>query len=156
NGFTQNLHTRISYMTRPIADWPTGGDPTPSLDLTQYIQAVGLAGRPKGWPKWSKLKNKSVVCDLIRFKPDVIRTHKFGINVLYGNGSGQWVPLKAFDASLGGTTTQISPNFWHLIGDQDVSSAHNVKMLDETFVRNTTPPHIRPTGVWADLDAASR
>jgi prepilin-type N-terminal cleavage/methylation domain-containing protein len=162
NGFAQNQHTRFGYMTRPIADWPVTGwgppinSPAPALDTNEYINAVNNAAtgnRPVGWPKLSKMRNKAIVCDLIRFRPDVIRTHKYGINVLYGNGSAQWVTLKQFDASTGGGPYhQVTPFLWHTIPDQAVGSTYNAYMLEQTV----TPSHRNATGVWVDLDAASR
>jgi len=151
NGSLQNMHTRFAYMTRPIADWPTtlnGLDTTPTMQPTATV----VAG--KGWPKLSKVRNRAILSDMIRFRPDVIRTHKFGINVLYGNASAQWVALKEFDASAGGGPyRQLAGQLWHTIPDQAVGSTYNNHMLDESFNRIS---HRAPTGVWADLDAASR
>ena len=88
---------------------------------------------------FSKLKNKAILCDLIMYKATVIRRHKTVVNVLYANGSGQWIPLKAFNKSP-----------WNTIPDGDYSfPGNNPFMLDEF----TTPT--KPVGVWGDLGRAS-
>jgi hypothetical protein len=61
--------------------------------------------------------------------------------VLYANGSAQWIALKTFDNAP-----------WKNIVDQDVSTPNNDTMLLET----KTLAHPNPTGVWVDLDHASR
>jgi prepilin-type N-terminal cleavage/methylation domain-containing protein len=141
----QNCHTRVAYMTRPVADWPVSGDPTPLLQpgSMQMSSPTPIAA----YPKLSKFKNKAILVDLVRFKTDVIRTHKVGVNVLYGNGSGQWVPLKAFD--------RVPPPgpVWSSIPDQAVLSNYNNLMLFEPLKPTVLNP---ATGIWLDLDSASR
>jgi hypothetical protein len=57
--------------------------------------------------------------------------------VLFGNWSGQWVPL-----------SDIDKNPWNLIPNGDVNTAYNDAMLNETGAI--------PKGVWADLDRLSQ
>jgi prepilin-type N-terminal cleavage/methylation domain-containing protein len=136
NGSAQNQHTRISYNTRPVADWPVSGDPTPTLQQTNDNMQINA------FPKLYQLKNKAMVSDLIRFKKDVIRTHKVGINVLYANGSGQWVPLKVFDKAP-----------WNSIPDQGVATTYNQYMLQEVRDLNAG---LQIGGIWLDLDHFSK
>ena len=72
---------------------------------------------------------------MIRFRPDVIRTHKSGVNVLYANGSAQYIQLKNFDKAP-----------WNTVPDETFSTSDNDKYLDET----ANPP----AGVWISLDKA--
>jgi prepilin-type N-terminal cleavage/methylation domain-containing protein len=151
-------HTRMSYNVRPAAQWVADGaggyptndprrftpipDPMPNglpapnpASSTSYTQAIF------GFPKLSRFKSKALAADMIRFKYDVIRTHKTGINVLYANGSAQWIALKVFNK-----------NPWNQIVDQSVDTANNDTMLNEAVY----PGHKYPTGVWVDLDRASQ
>jgi len=150
----QNCHTRIAYMTRPVADWPVappGDGSNPGCMPTIQLGSLNPAGKlVVAYPKLSKLKNKAVLVDLIRFRTDVIRTHKVGVNVLYGNGSGQWVPSKAFDRPAGPPPL---PPQWSTIPDQSVLSNWNNLMLIEPLKPTVANPN---AGIWIDLDNASR
>jgi hypothetical protein len=85
----------------------------------------------------SELKNKALLADLVITKYDVLRRHKKGINVLYGNWSGQWVPFE-----------KINKSPWNLIPNGAVSTEYNDAMLNETG------PF--PRGIWAELDKVSQ
>jgi prepilin-type N-terminal cleavage/methylation domain-containing protein len=91
----------------PENPWPDAGA-TP----TSNIQA-GYAARPEQqlpddlanppvsllpfkMPKLSRFSNKAILSDLTASRTRVDTRHKTGINVLYGNGGGKWVPLKVF------------------------------------------------------------
>lgn len=111
-------HTRFGYNARPVANWPKDSDPK------LY---------PPNMARKSQLGNRALLCDLIISKNEVKRRHKQGINVLYGNWSGQWVALKEIDKFP-----------WNAIPNGDVSTTHNPTMLDDT----ATPQ----TGVWIDID----
>ncbi|MEO6434939.1 MAG: type II secretion system protein [Tepidisphaeraceae bacterium] len=143
-------HVRLGFNTRPIANWPTGANPTtpaqwmPVMDAV-YPQNLNLI---PAMPKFAKLKNKAIVADLIFFPKAVITRHKKGVNVLYANGSGQWVDIntlyKANDyvgLSYSWKSMQQDPNFNNF-------NDTNPIMLNER-------PQI-PTGVWVSLDKASR
>jgi prepilin-type N-terminal cleavage/methylation domain-containing protein len=116
-------HSRFGFNSRPVCNWPK------DADVAQF---------PDPMAKKSQLKNKALLADLIISKGDVVRRHKKGINVLFGNWSGQWVPL-----------SDIDKDPWNMIPNGAVSTAHNDKMLLET---GTTTP----SGVWADLDRLSQ
>ncbi|MCS7033666.1 MAG: type II secretion system GspH family protein [Phycisphaerae bacterium] len=136
-------HTRTPYNTRPCAGWGIAGtspsdlnngppflDPTPSTPAGRNIYA---------YPKFSMLKNKAMIADLVRFPADVKKTHRDGINVLYGHGGAMWVPLKVFNKPP-----------WSDIPDQQVVSTYNAAMLDESRAPGN------PRGLWVDLDRQSR
>jgi len=147
-------HCRMSYNVRPSSAWFPS--PVGTTDPLQFIpmpdpQPNGVAApatfdntKVFAFQKLSQLKNKALACDLIFDRQQVLNTHKVGINVLYANGAGQWVPLKVFDSAP-----------WNTIKDPpgpSFVSGENFLYLDET----RTPAHKFPTGVWADLDKASR
>ena len=118
-------HTRFAYNARPSAEWfPVTG---------------GNSGFPKKMDRKSQLKNKALLADIIISKYDVLRTHKKGINVLYGSWSGQWVPFE-----------EINKSPWNLIpnDDNNVQVSYNDAMLNETGTI--------PKGIWADLDRLSQ
>lgn len=149
-------HTRFSYNLRPGAEWvpdPAFGlggdprrftplpDPQPNGTAAPTTSAGSYTNAVFAFPKLSRYKNKAIAADMVRFRLDVIRTHKTGVNVLYANQSAQWIPLKTFDKAP-----------WKSIADQDVSVANNDAMLLEI----KTGSHPLPTGLWVDLDKASR
>lgn len=144
---TGRSHCRLGYNARPIADWPTNSVVSSPNDVRFWVPVLepkpAAAGDllTKGsfaMPKFSKLKNKAIVADLVMYKPAVIRRHKTGVNVLFANGSAQWVPLKAFDKAN-----------WNRIPDQAFSTGYNPWMLN-------TPVTGPETGLWVDLDKQSR
>jgi prepilin-type N-terminal cleavage/methylation domain-containing protein len=144
-------HTRFSYNVRPCAEWlPDGGgmptdyrrftplpDPQPNGTAAPTSVSGTLTGAIFAYPKLSELKHKAIAADMIRFRQDVIRTHKTGFNVLYADLSAMWVPLKVIDKAP-----------WNQIVDQDVSTPNNNTMLSET----TRPLKAPPSGVWVQLD----
>jgi hypothetical protein len=116
-------HTRFAYNARPSAEW--------------FPVTPANPGFPKLMNKKSQLKNKALLADILLSKGEVLRRHKKGINVLYCNWSGQWVPLEDFNKSP-----------WNLIPNGDVNTSYNDVMLNETGTI--------PRGIWADLDKLSQ
>jgi hypothetical protein len=53
--------------------------------------------QPFHLPRLSKFHNKAILADLTSARTRVVTRHVTGINVLYGNGSARWVPLKTFE-----------------------------------------------------------
>jgi hypothetical protein len=138
-------HTRIAYNARPIADWPpTSTSASIWLPLIQPIYPANSTAR--AMPKLAKLKNKAIVADLVIYRQAVLARHKKGVNVLYANGSGQWVDL--------GTLEKLS--LWPSMGvswkavPATVDAQYNNAMLNENL-----GPGLGPTGVWITLDNAS-
>jgi prepilin-type N-terminal cleavage/methylation domain-containing protein len=176
-------HTRITYMTRPIANWPTNNIPWASgpdsagyrfpylgTNWTAKFSNPSGAGLEITMPKFSKLKNKAILTELIVSHHDVLRTHRTGINVYYANGSGQWVDLTKW-------VTQPIPFGAPLWSEQDVwrkwrsipdgsgaygdPNTYNDYFLVEREhyggpTGHTIQPHLLPTGVWINLDNTSR
>jgi prepilin-type N-terminal cleavage/methylation domain-containing protein len=144
-------HTRIGYQARPIADWPaSSGGPNIFLPLLDpvYPSAFSVANRPRSIPKLSKLKNKAIVADLLFYRLAVVKRHKKGLNVLYANGSAQWIDLGTLDKLAVWPLLGIS---WKAIPpDDNFPVQYNPYMLDESAA-----PPLGPTGVWTTLDKAS-
>lgn len=138
-------HTRVAYNARPVAGWGIGGTVAPdqnALGFPYLDPAEGMAPNKNvfAFPKLSKMKNKAILADLIRFRNDVVRTHKSGVNVLYGHGGATWIPSKVFDKAP-----------WSNIPDQAVSSSYNSAILDETMPLSVGAPYV-PKGIWVDFD----
>ncbi|HEV2295990.1 MAG TPA: DUF1559 domain-containing protein [Tepidisphaeraceae bacterium] len=120
-----NRDTRLGYGGRPEYNW--GG------------RFTYLGGRlvPVPMSKFTKLKNKALLADILVSKNYVDRRHRKGINVFYSNGAAKWVDRKVID----------NPNQnWRLIPDDSFSSGYNSWLLDES----SSPPR----GIWIELDRA--
>jgi prepilin-type N-terminal cleavage/methylation domain-containing protein len=156
-------HTRMSYNVRPCASWlPSAiGDPDPRMYMPMPDPQPNNTPAPVtltatatfAFPKFAKLRNKAIAADLVTYPGDIIKTHKKGVNVIYANGSGQWVPIDAFN-KFGPGTRQPVPA-WSQLTAPDFNSAttaNNNKYLNEVINSGNK----FATGVWADLDAASR
>ena len=97
-----------------------------------------------GMPRQAKLKNKAILADTVLGPGSVKMRHKKGINVLYANGSGQWVDLKVLENAPMPAPDQT----WTKIPGTDVNYTYSPRMLDESV----NPP----TGVWVAMDKESR
>jgi len=124
-------HTRMGYNARPVANWPTNiaiTNPdafTPLLDLES-------GGTVRAYQKFNKLKSQAVLAEIIVSPQNVIRRHRTGLNVLYGDASVRYIPLKSI----------INTGSWRYIPYGDVNTAWN----DEFY-------HLNPDGgLWFELD----
>jgi hypothetical protein len=88
------------------------------------------------------MKNKAIVSDICLSPQEVANRHKRGINVLYANGSAQWVEYKILE----GSPMPTAP-LWKDIPGSTVSTTYSPCMLDESVPN--------PTGVWIGMDRAS-
>lgn len=94
-------------------DTPENPWPQPGATPVQNIQA-GYGFRPQheipddlanppahllpfAMPKLNRFRSQALVADLTSSRTRVVTRHRTGIQVLYGDGSGRWVALKAFD-----------------------------------------------------------
>jgi hypothetical protein len=147
----------MGYQARPMANWPTNTAGTPSgntADPAYWIPSIDATTTTKAvvaMPRLSRLKNKAIVSDLI-FHPQVVKMrHKNGVNVLYANGSAQWIDVGTLNKlgvfpSIGLSWKSMAPDPGWLF-----PVMNNPLMLDE----NPAPPR-PPTGIWWVLDQASR
>jgi prepilin-type N-terminal cleavage/methylation domain-containing protein len=172
-------HTRINYMTRPVANWPAAGetyvDPS-NQHVANWIPYMGsnwtanASHKSKlqfSMPKLSKMKSKAIITELIFDWTYVVRMHKTGINVMYANGSAQWVSLEKY-VSPSRPVQSSGPAF----GEQDVWRRwrHQVTSIDVSYndiflveAENFGGPSnlaagsgaTPPFGVWANLDRMS-
>ena len=132
-------HLRFGYSTRPVAVWfITPGDAVPHL-----FQCPDYPSNTRGFPRQAKMKNKAVVSDIITAPQSVKNRHKRGVNVLYANGSGQFVELKALEKA-----PMPSSGSWKDIPGTQVNTSHSPKILDESVKP--------PTGIWIAMDRESR
>ncbi|HWP41509.1 MAG TPA: type II secretion system protein [Tepidisphaeraceae bacterium] len=175
-------HTRISYMTRPIANWPAGNfdegyseqyvtagnshiaNWIPYLGTNWTANSTHLSKLVFAMPRLSKLKNKAMLSDLLTSSEFVRRTHKTGVNVLYANGSAQWVDLTRWVArpipAAPAWTEQDVWRRWRSIQEDGAFGSptpYNDYFLceEEYFGGSTTgtiPRDKLPLGVWVNLD----
>ena len=154
-------HLQITYNQRPVACWPSSSKPTNNVNdwryWTPYLSVdwtePGGANEKKekyGFPKFSKLKNAAIISDLIISRHFIIRTHKKGVNVLYANGSGQWIPLSVLEEEPG----------WAAIPDGQIDTGQNdIFLREQKYSANGRPlpgPQNAAGGVWTRLDRASK
>jgi prepilin-type N-terminal cleavage/methylation domain-containing protein len=132
-------HTRIGYNTRPMCVWNID----PSMAIPFIFPCADYSSNVNGLPHQAKMKNKAVVSDIVLSPQEVTNRHKRGINVLYANGSAQWMDVKEL---------QNSPmpvgNPWTAIPGSAVLTQYSPCMLDESVATN-------PVGVWVGMDRAS-
>jgi len=138
------MHCRLGYLARPTGAYPLDGTLVPELETAPNTWTPG-------YPKFSRLKNKAIAADLFMRPMDVERVHKNGINVLYANGSAQWIDRKLLEQPL---PNIASFNQWSNIkitaNDPDgINTAY-----DFTFLRVNAGG--RETGLWVELDKASK
>lgn len=155
-------HTRFSYSARPIADWPTNSvlkfgtavaaTPADPDYWIPVMQATSTTPRALALPRQSKLKNKAILSDLI-YHPDAVKqVHKKGVNVLYANGSGQWVEVGALNKYSQNNNNVFE---WRdMVPDPNRTftvpsvAVNNGIMLDESGAI--------PKGIWIALDRESK
>jgi prepilin-type N-terminal cleavage/methylation domain-containing protein len=170
-------HTRINYMTRPVANWP----PDPGTALTamygpaaKWIPYLGTnwtahptppTNKPLAiaMPRLSKMKNKAIITELIFDWTYVLRMHKTGVNVMYANGSAQWVDLSSYVNPSKPVPTgpawgeqYIWQRWRHQVNSIDVTFNDIFLVEDDNFggpsnlaVGSGVQP---PFGVWVNLD----
>jgi len=174
-------HTRITYQLRPIANWPTNARPfaTGPGDPAYWLPYLGTNWTATtrnqvtiALPRLSKLKNKAIVSDMMISHHRVLRTHKTGVNVLYANGSAQWIDLRAvLRRTVRSSTTWDENNVWLRwmsitdVGAFDAPDTYNNYFLVEPdyfgYASGSGPSKEivdanNGVGVWRNLDRASR
>jgi prepilin-type N-terminal cleavage/methylation domain-containing protein len=132
-------HLRFGYNTRPMCAWSID----PATPLPFILQCPDYASNVRGLPRQAKMKNKAVLSDIVISPQSVKNRHKRGLNVLYANGSAQWVDLKALENG-----PMPGSGKWKDIPGTTVSSTYSPRMLDESV----NPP----VGVWIAMDRESR
>ena len=96
-------NTKFGYNTAENP-WPAA-----SVTPTQNVQA-GYALRPDQelpddpstvpgfvMPQLADYQRKVILADLTAARGRVVTRHQTGVNTLFGDGSGRWVPLSSFD-----------------------------------------------------------
>ena len=94
------------YGTNPLVDWAGATFPDSPIRITN-IGRIPLIADGVGMPK------------------RVDSRHKDGVNVVFSDGSGAWVPREKFDTDLAGCTAPSPSNntaqdrIWQILGGQD-------------------------------------
>ena len=156
-------HTRITYMQRPVACWPSSSKPTSNRNDPRYwmpyqssnwqamLPLDGADQRPYGFPRLSKLKNKAMITDLMMTRTYILQNHKSGINILYAHGGAQW-----FDMRKWLRWPPPPPN----TQDPTVTAWRNfalVTAIDVGYNDYFLNEKVNPArGVWIELDKLSR
>ncbi|MFT3788290.1 MAG: prepilin-type N-terminal cleavage/methylation domain-containing protein [Tepidisphaeraceae bacterium] len=101
-----DANPKFSFNT-PDNPWPPGGDPAKNTTAGYALRPVvnipdDLAAAPATFqmPKLSKQRNLAVVSDLTSSRVRVDTRHRDGLNVVYADGHGKWVPRKQVEPYL--------------------------------------------------------
>lgn len=111
-------HTRMGYFTAPAARFRIEVGPGVAPELVggtataplPYYAAEGLAAGAIGYPVLAKMKGNygAIAADLLLGPVDVTRRHKTGANVLFGNGSAQFIDLKGVMRGYSPTNNKVT------------------------------------------------
>ncbi len=161
--WTQNGlgHTRLGYMTRPVANWPAQsydgsnlpGSTIPRDRFLPWLEPITDVTSPNyvlfpakfGIPKASKLSNKAVIADLFIAPETVRRRHKTVINVLYGNASAHTVDIgKMMD--FRNVSLPLPVRQWAISTE---NTAYDFPTANPRYLDSSKTPE---TGMWAELD----
>ena len=94
------------YGTNPLVDWGTGDIPDNAIKLLS-------------------LERTPLIADGVGMPKRVDSRHKDGVNVIFSDGSGQWVPREKFNSDLAGCTSLSAGNnaaqdrIWQILGEKD-------------------------------------
>ncbi len=123
-GDVSNNDTLMGYWARPTTSWDTAAMAAGAA-TSSYI--------PSNVPHMSQLKNLAILSE--GYNPRaVLRRHDTGMNVVYADGSGIWVPVDAFKTDMD-----------KVVSFPAYSSARN------DAVYKTSQPR---SGLWVTLDNA--
>jgi prepilin-type N-terminal cleavage/methylation domain-containing protein len=95
------------YGTNPLVDWGT----SPEL--------------PDAAIKLLSLERTPLIADGVGMPKRVDSRHKDGVNVIFSDGSGRWVPREKFNSDLAGCTSLSAGNnaaqdrIWQILGEKD-------------------------------------
>jgi prepilin-type N-terminal cleavage/methylation domain-containing protein/prepilin-type processing-associated H-X9-DG protein len=100
----------IGYFSRPAVSWSkfntsgTGNQSWPSPS-GEYPYT--------GWPRFSKLKSSALLAEFVRINKESQMPHGKGLNVVYADGSGQFILSSYIIKDL---VTASTNNSWYLLG----------------------------------------
>ena len=164
-------HSRLGYNARPLASWTPPSVATSYADLfTPLLDPTEANGSTttKGYPRFSKQKNKAIMSDLISMPADLKRLHKTGVNVLYANGGAKYVTQKEF------ITANTDANTLKWLAVTAITTANG---QNDVFLRPDAPaqpggpifnsrgqqtgtspatPATTASGIWCELDKTIR
>lgn len=82
----------------PLRNVQAGYGARPEREIPDDLAAPPVTLQPFSLPKLSQFRSRAIFADLTAARARVLGRHRSGVNVLYGDGSARWIPLKAFDA----------------------------------------------------------
>ncbi len=94
------------YGTNPLVDWGSGDLPDNAIKLLS-------------------LERTPLIADGVGMPKRVDSRHKDGVNVIFSDGSGRWVPREKFNSDLSGCTSLGAGNnaaqdrIWQILGEKD-------------------------------------
>jgi len=143
------VNCRLGYTSRPAAAY-SPVHPNPELRKAPIQTDPPFA---LGYPRFASLKNKAIISDLIMYPQGVKRRHKSGVNVLYANGSAQWVEdgrfSKAHYVSPASYTWLKIPTGSFPVGPEDPGARPIYNWRSYTITA-------QGYGVWQAFDRASQ
>lgn len=152
------VNCRLGYSSRPIAAY------SPVHPILERRKAPIQTEPPfaLGYPKFASLKNKAIVADLIAYPQAITRRHKSGVNVLYANGSAQWVENDRFGKAYFSDPNPATGFPWSRLATGAFPVAPTEPFARAIYNRRSYEPPVPPNpaqqgfGVWQALDRASR
>jgi len=84
------------WPQQPTANIQAGYALRPDIQIPDDLTNIPVTTPPFAMPKLNNFYNEAILADLTSSYTRIVTRHRDGINVLYGNGSARWVPLKAF------------------------------------------------------------
>jgi type II secretory pathway pseudopilin PulG len=162
-------HSYFGYWQRPYQSFPAEDEGVAAADSPSTIEGFYTANGaklPKGYSKFSKMKNKAMLADIARGPVDVRLRHKTGINVYYANGAVKYVVLSDFNRAAYSSTGSGGPfgppvtttTSW--LGQNWVSANGQGSPSDDTTFANnmiwlnSNPVLPNAGGFWNWLDQA--
>jgi prepilin-type N-terminal cleavage/methylation domain-containing protein/prepilin-type processing-associated H-X9-DG protein len=131
--------TRAGYGLRPTNVWPSTSA-LPVVPQPTVLMAAEL-------PKLQDIRNRALAADLVANSTFLNTRHRTGVNVVYGDGSGKWVPDTAADTS-DKTMRAYLKNCDTVAGGYSLHSNANVFIYN----RQGDPKFVPALGIWGVLD----
>jgi prepilin-type N-terminal cleavage/methylation domain-containing protein len=80
----------------PTTNVQSGYGSRPEQQIPDDLGNPPAALQPFAMPRLTNFRNRAIFADLTSSATRIGTRHVAGINVLFGNGSARWIPLKAF------------------------------------------------------------
>jgi prepilin-type N-terminal cleavage/methylation domain-containing protein len=155
--WNENNELRAGFMLRPFDQnyrpvlWDPSalGDPHVPVDNQSAFPTI-IKWTP--FPRLNKMKNAALAVDIISTPHRVEIRHKKGVNVLYANGSANWVERQTFTRDIRKTQRLYNPSNPTL----PVTTAAEFEMLPHAFGATTAPKQALFQAIWEMFDIRGR